>query len=51
MENWEELKPMLREWYWLIQENKQTEEEFVNDLIHRFQLLHKETEQAGGKSF
>jgi hypothetical protein len=39
MINFEDMKPALREWYWLIQNNKKTEEEFTIDMIHRFDLL------------
>jgi len=38
----EGMKPALREWYWLIQQDKQTEDEFVSDMTHRMELLIKE---------
>jgi hypothetical protein len=39
-EEWiEGMKPTFREFYWLIQQNKITEDIFVDDICHRFNLL------------
>lgn len=39
---WREMKPALREWHWLIQQNKRTQEGFIADIIHRLDLTLQE---------
>ena len=35
----EKMEPALKEYYWLVQNNKKTEAEFVAEIKHRFNLL------------
>ena len=42
---WEE--GWIREWFWLIQTKKQTEQQFVNDIKHRLSLIIKQAEEKG----
>lgn len=38
-------KPMLREWHHLIKDRNATEEDFVNELIHRLDLIIAQTRE------